>query len=533
MSLLHDLKRAVVLAPDDPGARLALAEALYGEGELDAAEKQLDALLAARPDHVAARLLLARVYVRQKRLPSAERALLEAAKQHPDDDDVRIALVELFTGIGRLDDALVHLLSAIRIAPTSARHLAAAELSRQRRLFPRAKAHLAEARAGAPGDARVIELAREVALELGELEGQLASPLSRGAAFLLARARAEVPVALAGQLGPATSQALAALAGGDVALAKRPLALASADEQASAPYLLVRAAIFSAQGAFDRVEETLRRATVLAPGAPLAWARLAELLAHRGAHADAARTWEKALSLAPDDPGALEGLGDALLLLGDRPAAALAYERAARRSPAGTAPEKLAALRLRESVLPPGPVAGKIGALGWNAYGGTVSPIEAVAVPGKGELVFTGNVGRTGQDAAKVAFSCLRARGEALGIERALATHDLHLHYVDTELAKDGPSAGLALALAGYAAYAGKPLREALAATGEITLQGAVRPVGGLHEKLVASYLAGVHRVLVPRKNLHEVARVPDEVRAALTIVRVDTLGEALEHALA
>ena len=178
-------------------------------------------------------------------------------------------------------------------------------------------------------------------------------------------------------------------------------------------------------------------------------------------------------------------------------------------------------------------MAGKIGALGWNAHGGTVSPIEAVAVPGKGELVFTGNVGRTGQDAAKVAFSCLRARGEALGIERQLATHDLHLHYVDTELAKDGPSAGLALALAGYAAYAGKPLREALAATGEITLQGAVRPVGGLHEKLVASYLAGVERVLVPRKNLHEVARVPDEVRARLTIVHVDTLGEALEHAVA
>jgi ATP-dependent Lon protease len=157
--------------------------------------------------------------------------------------------------------------------------------------------------------------------------------------------------------------------------------------------------------------------------------------------------------------------------------------------------------------------------------------VEAVAVPGRGELIFSGNVGPTGQEAAKVAFSCLKARAEELGIQRQVLRHDLHLHFADTELAKDGPSSGLALLLAGLSALTQRPLRPALAATGEVTLHGAVKAVGGLHEKLVAACLAGVRTVLVPRKNLLDARALPPEVTSRVGLVFVDSLGEAVGSA--
>jgi ATP-dependent Lon protease len=104
---------------------------------------------------------------------------------------------------------------------------------------------------------------------------------------------------------------------------------------------------------------------------------------------------------------------------------------------------------------------------------------------------------------------------------------------VDTEIAKDGPSAGIALWLAGVSAIAGRPLRGRLAATGELTLHGEVRPVGGLHEKLVAARLAGVSRVVAPRANRRELEALPAEVTRVVEIVQVDDVAGALEAALA
>ncbi len=113
-----------------------------------------------------------------------------------------------------------------------------------------------------------------------------------------------------------------------------------------------------------------------------------------------------------------------------------------------------------------------------------------------------------------------------------MRTLDLHLHFIDTENPKDGPSAGLALALAGVSAYTRRALKPRLAATGEITLQGGVRPVGGLHEKLLAARLAGVETVIVPRKNLFDLRELSREVLSRVSLVYVDSLPEALEHAL-
>ncbi len=192
---------------------------------------------------------------------------------------------------------------------------------------------------------------------------------------------------------------------------------------------------------------------------------------------------------------------------------------------------------------------GWIGALGWAPGAGCVSPVQAVAVAGEGKLSFSGNVGAVGREASEVAWTCLRAvaarlvpgspppreagLGRGLGLAEALRGKDLHLHFVDTEIAKDGPSAGIALWLAGASALTGRPLRGRLAASGELTLHGEVRPVGGLHEKLVAARLAGVTRVVAPRANRRELAALPAEVTRAVEIVLVDEVAGALEAALA
>jgi ATP-dependent Lon protease len=174
-----------------------------------------------------------------------------------------------------------------------------------------------------------------------------------------------------------------------------------------------------------------------------------------------------------------------------------------------------------------------VGVLGWSPTGGAVSPLEAVAVDGKGELIFSGNVGPTGKEAASVAFSVIKARSRDLGVDGLVRTFDLHLHFTDTAIGKDGPSAGLALLLAGVSAFTQKALKPALAATGELTLHGQVMPVGGIHEKLVAAHLAGVKTVLLPKQNLKDARALPDEVTRALTLIFVDTVADAIAQALA
>lgn len=533
--LLHDRKRRVVLHPEDAEARCALGEALLAEGQAEAASAQLEKAVALDPDHPRARRVLARAYAKAGRPTLAERALAEQVLRRPDDAAARDELAELLVGIGRVDDALVHLEEAIRVEPDQARRrIWAAELSARRRLLERARGHLEHARRIAPDDPEVARRLQEVSLELGDVTALYAeAPRSREILLGRARAALEQPPLRDATRAGALGEAAMMVRRGDLAAAKRALVAAPPGEQGEA-YELLRAEITLLEGNVDKAARAFRRCVERAPGVALGWTRLAELCAAAGDAGEAARCYEEALKIAPEDSEAMESLGDVLAREGRRQEALGWYERAIVRRPEATLAAKAAGLRAAGR---PGsedaPAVGRIAALGWSAYGGVVSAVEAAAVPGKGELIFTGNVGKVGQDAARVAASCLKARAEALGIAREVATRDLHLHFVDTELTKDGPSAGLALALAGLSAFTGRPLRPRLAATGEITLQGAVRQVSGLHEKIVAAYLGGIEVVLLPRRNLLDLKEeLPGEVIRRVALIYVDSLPEAMKHAL-
>lgn len=175
---------------------------------------------------------------------------------------------------------------------------------------------------------------------------------------------------------------------------------------------------------------------------------------------------------------------------------------------------------------------GVIGVLGWSPTGGAVSPLEAASVVGSGQLRFTGNVGESGREAGLVAHTCLKAMAEPLGIALLVGTRDLHLHFTDIELGKDGVSSGLALTLAGAAALKNQRLAPRLGATGAITLHGEVQRVDGIYEKVVAARLAGLRRVIFPRENREDFDKLPSLVTAGMELRPVTHLEEALTLAL-
>jgi ATP-dependent Lon protease len=528
---LQDLKRRVVLAPEDAGARYDLAEALFGEGKAEPAIVELEKALALDPDHDNALRLLWRCYRKEGRLVPAERALREALRRRPNDREVREELAEVLLAFDRPDDALMHLEEAVVAAPDDAElRKKAAALAMRRRLLSRARGHLERALAIDAADSTASAALAAVRLEQGEVEGAAVSPLLGGADLLLGRARAALDEGeLRGSGEGPLRPVVVALRRGDAAGAKRALATADASARAAPAFPLLAGEIALALG--DRAQARRffdRAAGDPAAPSPMALARLAEIDTFEGRHGDAAAHLRRALVAKPDDAAILEALGDVLAAAGEAKQALDQWQAALRRRADPLLAAKVQAARsaggARSTV-------GVIGALGYSAHGGTVSTIEAVAVPGKGELVLTGNVARVGREATQVAHSCLKARAAELGIERAVTERDLHVHYVDTEYQKDGPSAGLALALAGLSAFSGRPLRVGLVASGEITLQGAVRAVGGLHEKVVAAWLHEQRFVILPRKNLFQARELPVEATSRLEIVYADSLREALAHA--
>jgi ATP-dependent Lon protease len=171
--------------------------------------------------------------------------------------------------------------------------------------------------------------------------------------------------------------------------------------------------------------------------------------------------------------------------------------------------------------------------LAWTETGGDLLTIEVSVLPGKGELLLTGKLGDVMRESGQAALSYARARAIPLGLDRWFHRDiDIHVHIPEGAMPKDGPSAGITMATALVSALTGIPTRADVAMTGEITLRGTVLPIGGLTEKLVAARRAGVHTVLVPRGNEKDLGEVPEEVRADLTFVIVDTMDDVLEHAL-
>lgn len=180
------------------------------------------------------------------------------------------------------------------------------------------------------------------------------------------------------------------------------------------------------------------------------------------------------------------------------------------------------------------PQVGVVTGLAWTSVGGETLVIEATALPGKGNLQLTGQLGDVMQESAHAALTFVRANAERLGIDPGCFEKlDLHVHVPEGAVPKDGPSAGIALMTALASTLSGAEVRPRLAMTGEITLRGRVLPIGGLREKLLAAVRAGVTTVLLPEKNREDLFDVPDEIKKALRIEFVSTADEVLRSALA
>jgi len=171
--------------------------------------------------------------------------------------------------------------------------------------------------------------------------------------------------------------------------------------------------------------------------------------------------------------------------------------------------------------------------LAWTPVGGDIMFIEAIRMPGKGQITLTGQLGDVMKESAQAAWSLLRARASALGIPQdAFTQSDVHLHVPAGGVPKDGPSAGITIAAALASLLCRRPSRHDVAMTGELTLRGRVLPIGGLKEKLTAAARAGVTQVLVPERNKNDLIDLPEEVRKLLDIKLVETIDDVLALAL-
>ena len=180
----------------------------------------------------------------------------------------------------------------------------------------------------------------------------------------------------------------------------------------------------------------------------------------------------------------------------------------------------------------PGEV-GVVTGMAWTAVGGDTLSIEAAAVPGTGHLSLTGNLGDVMQESAKAGVSYIRSIAKELGIaEDFYKKKDIHIHVPEGAVPKDGPSAGVTMFTCCVSALTGRPVRKDLAMTGEITLRGKVLPVGGIKEKVLAAYRAGIRTILLPRENLKDTEEIPQMVRKDIRFVGLDFAREALDEAL-
>jgi ATP-dependent Lon protease len=168
--------------------------------------------------------------------------------------------------------------------------------------------------------------------------------------------------------------------------------------------------------------------------------------------------------------------------------------------------------------------------LAWTSVGGVTLDIEAVALPGKGKLSLTGQLGEVMKESAQAAIAYVRKNAETFGLPLDfLEKHDLHVHALEGAVPKDGPSAGIAIASAVVSALTGRPLRGDIAMTGEITLRGRVLAIGGVKEKLLAAHQAGISAVIIPAANRAHLEEVPEAIRADLQVHTVSDFDEVVK----
>ncbi|MEI7481873.1 MAG: endopeptidase La [Elusimicrobiota bacterium] len=168
--------------------------------------------------------------------------------------------------------------------------------------------------------------------------------------------------------------------------------------------------------------------------------------------------------------------------------------------------------------------------LAWTENGGEVLAVEVVAVPGKGNLILTGKLGDVMKESAQAAFSYIKSR--ELSPNSYIQSHNFHIHIPEGAIPKDGPSAGITLASALASILTGRPVKKGLSMTGEVTLTGRVLAIGGLKEKIIASFRDDITTVLFPKANLKELEEIPVEIKNQMILLPVASMDEVLELAL-
>ena len=181
-----------------------------------------------------------------------------------------------------------------------------------------------------------------------------------------------------------------------------------------------------------------------------------------------------------------------------------------------------------EKVIPPGVTTG----LAWTPVGGEILFIESALMPGNGRLTLTGQLGEVMKESAQIALTLIRSRLPQVSASLEFDKKDLHIHVPAGAIPKDGPSAGVAILTSIASLFTGRPVNPKLAMTGEVTLRGAVTPVGGIKEKVIAAHRAGVERVIMSRKNERDLRDVPDEVKSKLQFDFADDVADVLRVAL-
>ena len=172
---------------------------------------------------------------------------------------------------------------------------------------------------------------------------------------------------------------------------------------------------------------------------------------------------------------------------------------------------------------------GSVTGLAWTSVGGEILQVDATVMTGAEKLTITGQIGNVMKESAQAALSYLRSNAKDFGLDSYFSKgKEIHIHLPEGAIPKDGPSAGITLAMAMYSALSNKPARNDIAMTGEITLRGKVLPIGGLNEKLLAARRNGMKTVLIPKDNEKDLSEIKSEVKEGLKIIPIQTIKEAL-----
>jgi ATP-dependent Lon protease len=172
-------------------------------------------------------------------------------------------------------------------------------------------------------------------------------------------------------------------------------------------------------------------------------------------------------------------------------------------------------------------------AVAWTENGGEILPVEVLLMEGKGGMQITGQIGNVMQESAQAALSFIKSRSREFQLKPDVYDQvDIHIHIPEGAIPKDGPSAGITICTALASAFTGRQVRRDVGMTGEITLRGRVLPVGGVREKVLAAYRAGIRTVILPKRNMKDLVDVPKRARNELKIVAVEHVDQVLEVAL-